>query len=324
MASNVPYSYYEISNEESCDEKPNDGQDDPLLHSRKTRPPKSVFFYPRLSCNPAGGILLLFGCIVAVLSTVLWMNWLQHHNNGLARATSFYSPIFGRLDLPLHNRLTDATMFPSPTNASHIYRLPPSPEVDAAWDRISHIGVHPVTHDDVVKLGKNPDYAIMPPEDWGLDSHYMVEIEIFHQIHCLNALRKGLATNYDYYWGQKWGLDPPVMFSTHLNHCTDMLLQSLMCHADLDPITYVWREGQDKPFPDFGTWKVCRDFEAVLQWQERVQMPDLAEKWKGVVKPADARQMPAIPELHELGMGVGGEGGNLTAPLPGLGYCERE
>lgn len=65
----------------------------------------------------------------------------------------------------------------------------------------------------------------------------MAEIDVFHQLHCLNALRKALVMNYDYYWGAKWGFEPPLMFTTHLEHCMDILRQNIMCHSDVDAIT---------------------------------------------------------------------------------------
>lgn len=236
----------------------------------------------------------------------------------LTSTNIFLAPIFDRLDIPLITRQNDATLFYNESNPLHIYRLPPSPEVDAAWERIANIGIHPVTREDVVRLGKNPDEAIIPPDDWELDGHYMVELDVFHQIHCLNALRQALVFNYDYYWGDRFGLNPPLMFTTHLNHCTSMILQTLQCHADLDAITYRWRSGQDKPFPDFGTNKKCRDFEAILEWQERVQMPDRDGKWDRIVKPADAVQLPVTPGLYDLGEGTGEVDGIPTSPLPGL------
>jgi hypothetical protein len=320
--------YYAVEDEENFDEKGEENGDMPLLRSRARGSSKHHRLVPFLDCNLAGGLLIFVGFVSTILLTSVWIYWLQLHNNGLIKATSYYSPMLDRLNVPLKDQLTDATMFPDASNASHIYRLPPSPEVDAAWERIANIGIHAIEREDVIKLGKNPDEAIIPPDYWGLGGKHMAEIEVFHQIHCLNAMRQALVTNYDYYWGDRFGLDPPLMFATHLNHCTNMILQALMCHADLDAITYVWREGQDKPFPDFSTWKVCKDFNAILEWQESVQMPKRDEKWDQIVKPADAVQLPVTPGLHEMGEGTGSVDGIPTAPLPGLtgalGHCRRD
>lgn len=144
----------------------------------------------------------------------------------------------------------------------------------------------------------------------------MVEIDAFHQIHCLNALRKASITNYDYYYGSRYGLEPPLMFQTHLGHCTDILLQNLMCHADVEVITHVWQEDQDWPFPDFGISKQCRDFESLLEWKEENEHKDMKEKYLGYAKPPHAVQLPREPGILDLGNGTGFKHGVVTGPIP--------
>jgi hypothetical protein len=123
--------------------------------------------------------------------------------------------------------MLDRSPAPNASNPDHIYRLPPSPEVDAAWDRITDIGMYPISREDIVKIQKNPDISIIPPEFWGMgnDEHgepnYFMEIDVFHQLHCLNALRKGLIHNYDYYWGYEYGFVPKANFERHMNHVCD-------------------------------------------------------------------------------------------------------
>jgi hypothetical protein len=147
----------------------------------------------------------------------------------------------------------------------------------------------------------------------------MAEVDVFHQIHCLNALRKALITNYEYYWGARYGLNPPVQFSFHLDHCTNILLQNLMCHADMDAVIYNWRESEEIPYPDFGVYKKCRDFDALLRWREEAMMEDQHERFMAMEKPADAIQLPA-PDGLELILNetTGWRYGNPTAPLTGL------
>ncbi|EOD45791.1 putative tat pathway signal sequence protein [Neofusicoccum parvum UCRNP2] len=149
----------------------------------------------------------------------------------------------------------------------------------------------------------------------------MAEIDVFHQLHCLNSLRKGLIHNYQYYWGDRYGLDPPIMFSSHLNHCMDVLRQNIMCHADVEVITYDWRETQLHPFPNFGINKKCRDFNAVLEWQERTKLQDARRHWYAFKKPDDAVQLPPPAGLKALGKGTGwhkGDGFHLSVPTQRL------
>jgi hypothetical protein len=54
-----------------------------------------------------------------------------------------------------------------------------------------------------------------------------------------------------------------------MDHCIDMLRQSLMCYADMTPlISYDDKEqgNHDYPFPDFASQHKCRDFGKLVDW----------------------------------------------------------
>lgn len=76
-------------------------------------------------------------------------------------------------------------------------------------------------------------------------------------------------------------------------HCQHILLQTLMCHSDLEVITFNKVEGVYGPFADFSVQKKCRDFESVLEWQEANQ----------VLIPDNLREeaSPGIQELPAVG-----------------------
>jgi len=153
-----------------------------------------------------------------------------------------------------------------------IYRMAPSPEVDAAWDYLSaeDMQVITVTAHDIQSSGKDPLISVKAPSSWGFGSDaYIAQVEVFHQIHCLNELRKEMF--YDYYY------DSPrnQLHTSYKSHCVHMLLQTLMCNADVGVITHEWVhdekyfEPKTRPFPDFSTVKQCRDFDAVMGWLRR-------------------------------------------------------
>ncbi|KAI0913248.1 hypothetical protein F4823DRAFT_631597 [Ustulina deusta] len=231
------------------------------------------------------------------------------YGNHLLRWTSSYSPILDQLYIPTTLRDLHIPLIPNATEPRDIYRLPPSPAVDEAWDRITRANLISITEDEIRKLGKDPSLTIPSPESWWSEAWgkgYMGQIDVFHQIHCLNMLRQGLITNYNYYWGKKYGLTPPIQFGMHLNHCLGTILENLMCHADVDIVTFNWRESQDEPFPDFEIKKQCRDFEAIVEWQKEKQLDDTIERWKALQKPVDAKQRkmpPGLAEIDPLGDG---------------------
>ena len=84
-----------------------------------------------------------------------------------------------------------------------IYRQPPSPEVDAAWEAISDIQYFALDADGLRKMGKDPALGVKFPEDWGVGKDmYMAELDGQHQLHCLDQLRR--YTYWDYYYGDKY------------------------------------------------------------------------------------------------------------------------
>ncbi|KAH8171035.1 hypothetical protein LIA77_09816 [Sarocladium implicatum] len=167
-------------------------------------------------------------------------------------------------------------------NAS-IWRMPPSPEVDKAWDWVSaeDMQLVPVSAEDVLKSGKQTIISVQAPKAWGFgDNTYIAQIEVFHQIHCLNELRK--EVHVDYYYG---GRQRDELRTSHVGHCIHMLLQQLMCAADVGIITHYWLHDEDyadpktRPFPDFSVEEKCRDFDGIMEWLRSVGgIKDLATK----------------------------------------------
>ena len=105
----------------------------------------------------------------------------------------------------------------------------------------------------MIKLGKDPQTAAQfPDEDWHLgDSAYMGQLDVIHQIHCLNQLRfRAFA---DYYPSNKTAEERkrPEWSWVHLQHCVSILLENLMCQANTEILTLNWIEEADYPFPDF-------------------------------------------------------------------------
>ncbi|KAI0432346.1 hypothetical protein F5Y09DRAFT_301917 [Xylaria sp. FL1042] len=97
----------------------------------------------------------------------------------------------------------------------------------------------------------------------------------FHQLHCLNGLRQA-------YWqshkaavhGEKINeVDlPKDLQPHHVQHCIDLLRQTLMCHADTTLEVADEAGGVD----GFRTKHQCRSWEQLVQWTSAQQM-----KWPG-------------------------------------------
>jgi hypothetical protein len=72
-----------------------------------------------------------------------------------------------------------------------IWRQEPSDEVDQAWLVVEDPRPFALSRDEVIGLGQDPDKAVKWPENFGFGSNaYAARIDVFHQIHCLDSLRR--------------------------------------------------------------------------------------------------------------------------------------
>jgi hypothetical protein len=175
-----------------------------------------------------------------------------------------------------------------------IFRQPPSDEVDAAWDRITDIGVLVLSAEDVTQMGKDPSNVVKAPESWGQGSDaHLAHLDGIHLLHCLNSMRQSLHSNFDRYHPN--GISK--VYASHLSHCQEALVKHLMCQPSVELITYNWVERQDHPFPDFDNTRKCWDFEQLLDWQEQHRVQTMSqEKWKVLRKPVNVTPLP-VPLL---------------------------
>ncbi|KAL4789742.1 hypothetical protein BDV19DRAFT_394783 [Aspergillus venezuelensis] len=177
------------------------------------------------------------------------------------------TPILDAVDIPTYKTTLNGTLFAIPEHS--IAREKPSPENDASWEQYETIFTHVVSRKDILKLGKDPDtVARFEDEYWGLgDDAYMVQLDVMHQIHCLNILRKAAFATYPGYKppSDKGSQDPTYWI--HLSHCVDILLQNLQCNANTEVLTLSWVEDRAAPWPDFSVNRQCRDFSTIVDWQ---------------------------------------------------------
>ncbi|KAL1964931.1 hypothetical protein VTN77DRAFT_6284 [Rasamsonia byssochlamydoides] len=179
------------------------------------------------------------------------------------KRSTYYSPLTKDIDTTPRFVITNGTLdFPS------IYRGPPSPEIDAAWNHISYdMGVFALTEEEALKAGLHEGDVRIPAGYQG-GGEYMASLELTHQLHCVNFLRKAAWLNYPYYHDKGFEFtDPEDELEKHLYHCIEMLRQALMCNADPGVIGYRYVRGREsRPYPDFNTPHKCRDFQGMLEW----------------------------------------------------------
>ncbi|KAK8859011.1 Tat pathway signal sequence [Apiospora arundinis] len=145
----------------------------------------------------------------------------------------------------------------------------PTPEINAAWQEIG-LGAPGIrlTEDDLKTLNKTdtPGRRLHRiPDEYG--GGYLGLLEVFHMLHCLDALREATFYNWPYY-EQNVSRKAVII---HHDHCIDALRMSIMCTSDVTPITFYDSEalpGRQYPLPDFSSLHTCRNFDAILEWNK--------------------------------------------------------
>ncbi|KAF5622329.1 hypothetical protein F52700_10592 [Fusarium sp. NRRL 52700] len=215
-------------------------------------------------------------------------------NNSL---TSVAAPVLDSINFKMRPIETEGGLFEAKNPSKWRNSLKPDPEVDEAWEDLEIIRVFPITEAEVRRLGKDPELLVKFPQEYGLgDNAYMAQIDMFHQIHCLNLLRHLAWAEYNRNGTAKKPFSD--LHWIHVSHCTDILMQNLMCNGNLDIITFNWVETQSNPFPDFAVNHQCRDFDAIYEWQDKHSVP---KEWgRNVTRPAGAKQIPISEEYYRI------------------------
>ena len=128
----------------------------------------------------------------------------------------------------------------------------------------------------------------------GGENKYLVVLSVFHHLHCLDAIRKGI---YYFFDDDRWNAShnpfsaSPDIFDQqgdvereteteeegtsaddgagavpqlwHIDHCIDSLRQAIQCASDISPYVFQWSE-EDRGVRAFAdVAHTCRDFDAV-------------------------------------------------------------
>ena len=121
----------------------------------------------------------------------------------------------------------------------------------------------------------------------GDGEHYVVELDVFHQLHCLvsysyhlvngfpltalscsqNRIRKTIYS--DHYPDMHISLPGN---DVHMSHCFDSIRQSLMCSSDVSLIVWQWHAEAAQSFPRGDVVHRCRDFDRIKEWALEKQL----------------------------------------------------
>ncbi|KGQ11832.1 hypothetical protein BBAD15_g2423 [Beauveria bassiana D1-5] len=168
--------------------------------------------------------------------------------SGLAFADTSQLNIYNGVDFPPFEQRFNGSLFKrSP------YSGPPTPEMDKTWGRYTEMGSSMLVKIDEDDARASTSYsletAVHLEETQNIG--YMASLGLFHQIHCLNMLRKFIYLDYYKEKTPDWFSQPYLR--PHADHCVDMIREAIMCHGDTSLIVYHWIDGYKDPVPDFST-----------------------------------------------------------------------
>ncbi|RWA09506.1 hypothetical protein EKO27_g5598 [Xylaria grammica] len=139
----------------------------------------------------------------------------------------------------------------------------PSDEIDKTWQDAYIAGMlTTVDHDTAKQLPEETERLPVP----GREDEYLVTLDVFHQMHCLDIVRMALyPQRYDksFYLANgtidycKW---------LHVDHCIDQLRQALLCNSDVSVVYYKWSDVVEGIRPMVNNQHTCRNYDKVLEW----------------------------------------------------------
>jgi hypothetical protein len=162
----------------------------------------------------------------------------------------------------------------------------PSPDIDAAWAELLQYE-YPALTPEEISLNPFLSYDMEKDKHPVTGKHHFA-LDVFHNLHCLNAVRMELDK--DYYGahdhshvGRTAGNDHEAHATQqhehqqkawdaaqrdHIDHCMNHIRQSLQCRPDLSPAAMHVFEDLDgsKYFLGNAERHTCYDWESIMQW----------------------------------------------------------
>ncbi|PSR78260.1 hypothetical protein BD289DRAFT_444206 [Coniella lustricola] len=166
----------------------------------------------------------------------------------------------------------------------------PDDEKDKLWMKYWD-GNHMRVNQSIAR--KLPHLSIHAPIE-GHQDEYLMGIMAFHHLHCLSALRKYIyprrynASIVDPHTGavnyEKWH---------HLDHCVEILRQSIECRPDTTARTFRWHPG-GRMIPHEWVTHTCRNFDALQSWasEATVSVSTRTHVVDGVIVDDEGKEFP--------------------------------
>ncbi|PTB48341.1 hypothetical protein M431DRAFT_100297 [Trichoderma harzianum CBS 226.95] len=186
--------------------------------------------------------------------------WDRFRQHKLYASHQAYSPAQNEIEYKLtkfHTNIVDAP---------DEFQGGPSEILNKAWDGLFNFGISTIPKGQAKLL---PNYTSPVP---GHEDEYIVELDVFHQLHCLVlSLNWTVPETYPYEAFEENRVKNSIN-PWHIGHCLESLRQSIMCHADITPAVWHWDYSVANPVrnkPWLTVLHTCRDFDRIRDWAKK-------------------------------------------------------
>ncbi|SMQ47375.1 unnamed protein product [Zymoseptoria tritici ST99CH_3D7] len=140
---------------------------------------------------------------------------------------------------------------------NHRYVGTPSQAIDDAWNELIGCRYISLSEEEAADTwgARHANYR-----DEGLGG-YTAGLDVFHTLHCVNALRKSLYP--DFY------PETRLHGTVHLEHCIDVLRQEVQCYGSTTLIPSQYFPAIEQNYIDSDQQHVCRSFTTLREWTNR-------------------------------------------------------
>ncbi|KAF8319620.1 hypothetical protein DL93DRAFT_2074553 [Clavulina sp. PMI_390] len=151
------------------------------------------------------------------------------------------------------------------------FKGPPTDAVDKAWEDLYQFGVSGIPRSMAAKL-EGPTVKFYNDQE-----HYAVLMDVFHQLHCLNALRKSLYP--ERYPKNNMTFSGGIDHVEHLDHCVNSIRESLMCNADTTPNRWDWNPDARVSDPHFTNVHTCKNWNLISDYAKSISAKTTFDRW---------------------------------------------
>ncbi|OAL01238.1 hypothetical protein IQ06DRAFT_347294 [Phaeosphaeriaceae sp. SRC1lsM3a] len=138
-------------------------------------------------------------------------------------------------------------------------------DTEPNWRRLLEPMNFRATEEELLKANVDIDDKVVRVSGGG----YVGVLSVYHELHCLEALRRSTLREHYYANMTANGLDHDDRVIHHLTHCIEYIRRTIMCHADVSVYTATWiADSHETPNKDLisGGERECVNWEAIDAW----------------------------------------------------------